>query len=298
MINLGDLVNKIEEGEATEFLCLITEKKVEHTSANKPYLNIRVQDAHSVIEFPVWDNFSYMNSLIEVGNVYRVEGVKSSWQGKMQIKAPLFFKIIDFDISDFVPSYSISEDMIQEFLDIVRAMPPKWRALTEAATGCLGYNEERWKLFLTSVSAVKYHGNKRGGLFLHTVGVLKNVECQIYNYVTNPFYYNAGKVIDTDRLRFKAIFHDLKKVDEYEFDTVIKRRDDIKTDHIVNGIIYLNQINNECGNVLTHEEMEDIKYSILSHHGQYGKFELKSLEDWLLHLADMIDARIVGEVEK
>ena len=66
--------------------------------------------------------------------------------------------------------------------------------------------------FLSCVAAEKFHGNKRGGLFLHTVGVMKTIESILKDYVTNPFYMNADNVIDKDRLMLKAIVHDIMKI--------------------------------------------------------------------------------------
>jgi len=63
------------------------------------------------------------------------------------------------------------------------------------------------------------------------------------------------------------------------------------------GASYIEKINAEVGNVLSEEELDDICYSILSHHGEFGKFEPKGVEDILLNTADVIDSQIVNAVE-
>jgi 23S rRNA maturation-related 3'-5' exoribonuclease YhaM len=279
---------------------LITEKKTKTTAGKKDYLVITVQDDEtSGFEFPVWDNYEYLNEVLDAGKVITVKGKKNTWEGTVQIKDPKF-RIAEgeVDLGAFVPTYKIPSELINKFENMVTNMEHKWRILSMAATGCLGYEKKRWNTFLTSVSAAKHHGNKRGGLFLHTYGVLRTINSQIENYINTPHFYDASSVINPDKLRFKAIMHDIAKPEEYDYNGIIRYKPEMKTDHTVNGIIYLYEINHECGDLLTKEELEDIKYSILSHHGQWGKYEPKSLEDWLLHIADLTDARIVGEVEK
>jgi 3'-5' exoribonuclease len=107
---------------------------------------------------------------------------------------------------------------------------------------------------------------------------------------------NAAGAINKDRLMLKAIVHDIMKIKEYDFEGIIRRKS-IKLDHLVMGAAYISEINDEVGNIITEEEMDDICYSILSHHGQFGNYEPKSIEDILLNAADVIDSQIVNAVE-
>ena len=119
-----------------------------------------------------------------------------------------------------------------------------------------------------------------------------------YNVYTKiNMYGDINSVLNKDRLICKAILHDIKKVDEYEYETVIRRKPGV-IGHLIDGVTYLNKINEECNNILNREQIEDLTYAILSHHGQYGPYEPKTPEDVILHLADMADAKVVGELEK
>jgi hypothetical protein len=57
-----------------------------------------------------------------------------------------------------------------------------------------------------------------------------------------------------------------------------------------------------AGKDFTEEEVDDICASIMTHHGEfenckYGRAKIKTIEDQLLHLVDMIDSKIVQALE-
>ncbi|MCX8074147.1 MAG: HD domain-containing protein [Clostridia bacterium] len=290
-----------KDGECIEFDALLVEKKTLTKNNGDPYLQVIMQDNTGKIEFPIWTDFSTMSELLEEKSVYNIKGILIHWNDTVQIKNPKIMLIDtsnNIDMSLYVPTYDIPQELYDYFLNTVKNLNYPYNVIAKAATGCDGYNKKRWKEFTTCVSAEKHHGNKRGGLFLHTVGLMKEVEAICERYINNPYFYNAKDVINYDRLMLKAILHDIKKIDEYEYDGVIRYKPGKKTNHLVNGVVYLRQINMECGEILSEEDVEDIAYSILSHHGQWGPYQPKSLEDTLLHLADMVDSQIVGAIEK
>ncbi len=52
-------------------------------------------------------------------------------------------------------------------------------------------------------------------------------------------------------------------------------------------------INDKIENKLSNEDIEIITNAILSHNGEYGVFQMKTIEDILLHSCDMIDAKSI-----
>lgn len=289
------------DGECIDFNALLVEKKVLSQNNGDLYLQITVQDNTGKLEFSIWIDFNIMSNLLEEKSTYNIKGVLTHWNNTVQIKNPQIQFLAsgdDINMSLYVPCYNIPQELYDYFLNTVNKMNYPYNMIAKAATGCDGYNKKRWMAFTTCVSSEKHHGNKRGGLFLHTVGLMKEVEAICERYINNPYFYDAKYVINYDRLMLKAILHDIKKVDEYEYDGVIRYKPGKKTNHIVDGVTYLRQINTECGEILEEDEVEDIAYSILAHHGQWGPYQPKSLEDTLLHLADMLDSQIVGAIEK
>ncbi len=295
-MKISDITSEIN-GHMVQFNALVSDKRTNYKKDGSPYILLILQDDTGSIAFPIWDNYDYMNGMLKPNSVIAVKGVAATFNGNMQIRNPVLKPCPgEINYSDFVPEYEIPEEIFDYFNDVINNLEEKYKKIAVAATGAMGYSEKRWKDFITCVAAEKFHGNKRGGLFLHTVGVMKTMEGIINNYVNNPFYMSAKSVINKDRLMLKAIVHDVMKIKEYDFNGIIRRKT-IKLDHLVMGAAYLNQINEEVGSILSEEEMDDICYSILSHHGEYGNFEPKTIEDILLNAADIIDSQLVNAIE-
>nr|WP_025774362.1 HD domain-containing protein [Clostridium botulinum] len=295
-MKIADITSE-NSGEVVEFNALVNDKRTNYKKDGSPYLLLILQDNTGTIAFPVWDKYEQLNNLLEVNSVVAVKGVAAIFNGNMQIRNPainVFKESINY--SDFVPEYDIPKNLINYFNETINSLEDKYKKIAIAATGAMGYDKKRWNEFITCVAAEKFHGNKRGGLFLHTVGVMKTIENIIANYITNPFYMSAQNCINKDRLMLKAIVHDIMKIKEYDYEGIIRRKP-IKMDHLVMGASYINEINSEVGKILDEEELDDICYSILSHHGEFGNFEPKTIEDVLLNAADIIDSQIVNAIE-
>ncbi|AUM97166.1 TPA: HD domain-containing protein [Clostridium botulinum] len=295
-MKIADIISE-NSGQVVEFNALVNDKRTNYKKDGSPYLLLILQDNTGTIAFPVWDKYEHLNNLLEINSIVSVKGVAATFNGNMQIRNPVIngFKG-NINYSDFVPEYNIPENLINYFNETINSLEDKYKKIAIAATGAMGYDEKRWNEFITCVAAEKFHGNKRGGLFLHTVGVMKTIENIISDYITNPFYMSAKDSINKDRLMLKAIVHDIMKIKEYDYEGIIRRKS-IKMDHLVMGASYINEINSEVGKVLDEEELDDICYSILSHHGEFGNFQPKTIEDVLLNAADIIDSQIVNAIE-
>lgn len=292
-----DDISRLENGDAIEFTGLVSDLRTGQKKDGNPFLIVIIQDRTGSISFPIWDNLERFREIVEQNPILHVKGTAGSFNGAVQIKNPSVKPAAGvLSASDFVPSYEISDELVDYFNSTVESLEDRYRAIAVAATGAFGTNKERWDAFSSCVAAEKFHGNKRGGLFIHTVGVMKTMESLLSNYIGNPFYMDAKDAISRDRLVLKAILHDLMKSEEYEYETAIRRKC-IKMDHLVLGAAYVREINRECGDVLPPEELDDICYSILSHHGEFGNYPTKSIEDILLNQADLIDSQIVNAVE-
>ncbi|WP_125154013.1 HD domain-containing protein [Clostridium rectalis] len=290
-------IEELRNGEKVQFNALVSDKRTGWKKDGSPYLLLIMQDNTSTIAFPVWDNYEKLNSILEVNSIIEVKGIVARFNGSIQIRNPII-KTLDeaIDYSQYVPVYNIPESLINYFNNVVNGLEEKYKKIAIAATGALGYDEERWNNFISCVAAEKFHGNKIGGLFLHTVGVMKTMENIIEDYINNPFYMSAKNVINKDRLMLKAIVHDIMKTEEYEYHGIIRRKDQ-KLDHLILGAAYIREINKEVGNIISNDELDDICYSILAHHGEFGNFQPKGIEDILLNVADIVDSQIVNAIE-
>ena len=296
-MNIKELSNA-KQGEAVSFKAVVVDKKLTPKNGGGNFLSVTLADKDGRITTPVFDNVEMLDDKLGVGHPYLVKGTINIWNGSTQIKNIAFraLKEDEYTPDEFISSYEIPKNLIKFFTDTVNNLSEPWRSISRRAVGIDG-SPETWKAFLTAPSAEKHHGNRIGGLFIHVLGVMTHAVNAYNAYTEINMYGDIDKVLNKDRLICKAILHDIKKIDEYEYETFIRRKPGV-IGHIIDGVTYLNQINAECGNILDKEQLEDLTYAILSHHGQYGPYEPKTLEDTLLHLADMTDARIVGELEK
>lgn len=294
-------LNSCTTGERVSFKAVVVDMKEMPKTTGGTYLNLSLSDSTGRLDTPIWDNIDMYMDMVSSGAAYKVSGNINKWNGNVQIKNIVLerLNVGEFDPCDFLSSYTIDKSLVEEFENTIRNLKEPYRSVAMAATGAIGYSHKRFKEFLACPSAEKHHGNRIGGLFLHTCGILKTLQ-EIYNiYDTSLSVYGPiNKVIDYDRLVLKAILHDVMKLNEYEYETVIRRKPGKALNHLIEGVSYLAEINRELGSVLSEEDLDNISYAILSHHGQYGPYEPKTLEDTLLHLADMVDSRIVGAIEK
>lgn len=299
-------------GDVVKTIGVLVKNKLMPKSTGGEYLQVAFKDSDGILEFPVFDRYDIIHEKLEEGKIYGIQGTVNVWNGNIQLKNPVFTPRNNEEVIEalgrdrFLQSYS-QEDIksAEEYVtEWIMALSPNHLEIAEAMTGLISKKGERYRKFITAPSAEKHHGAKLGGLIVHVSGVLRNVNNMIDHYINNCYgdYKTNEPILDASRLRLKAIIHDIKKTDEYEYDTVIRRTPGV-IGHLIDGCSFLELVNLEIYKEegrypLDREELENIKYAILSHHGQYGPYQPKTLEDEILHLADMIDARFVGAIEK
>lgn len=268
------------------------------------YLSIICQDKTGTLEFPVFENVESRAEKLKDPVACHVKGSVKIWNDNHQINNPSFVLLDEDEIKscDFLPSYDETQidnakNHLKYFINSI--LNDQDREMVVNLIGNPNTCDELYNKFCTAPSAQKHHGNKLGGLLLHTVGVALNLETIIANYSKNDStIYNGESVLNLSRLIMLALIHDAEKMNEYEYSLVIRRKPNKRLGHIEETVAKIYEVNNKMDNPYSEEELDEIAYSVLSHHGQFGKYEPKSLNDWLLHLADMTDATIVGEIEK
>jgi hypothetical protein len=267
---------------------------------------------------PVWDNLDTADARTKVGDRLLITGTRGEYDKTPQISDSTA-DICTEDLSDteFIPSYDIPQEMIYDFFQLIgKISDERYLKFIEEMFGiCIVrqdddtceysiVDEDKWQRFIQAPSAVTHHGNKLGGDFIHTYGVMKSVDHMINDYVIYPFFTIATEQhINVDRLRFLALVHDYAKIYEYTWDLEIKYNTDIAVGHEVMIIDILAKVNAKLGEIFSMQEMSEMYSILLTHHGQYGKYQpgpkdKKFLEAVLLHQADMIDAKITTKVEE
>lgn len=294
MLNIKQ-VHDCRTGDIVVFKAVVSEKKMLTSTNGKEFLQLTFIDAYDRIKTPIFEDPDKYEELTE-GTPYVISAKINIWNNIVQLKEIEFRELSynEYKSEDFISSYKIPEKDILYFKDKIESLSEPYKSIAKSA---MYDNDFFTHQFLVAPSAEKYHGNKLGGLFLHTVTMLKIMDEIIEVYKDNV-YGDFKSVVNTDRLCLKVIFHDIMKTREYKYSTFIKRKEGA-VGHLIDGCTFLHAVNNRTTveNKLNEEEMENIKYAILSHHGQYGPYEPKTIEDQILHQLDMIDSKIVGALE-
>lgn len=284
----------LKTGQPVRFKAVLANKKIQVSSNGSEFLHLTLVDSEGSISTPIFDGLgTNLFEILDIGAAYVVDAVINIWNNNVQLKMASFtiMSESEYDPSDFIPSYNIPDVILSNFEEIIKKVKDPYGQLIRAA---IEGTENGFEDFKTAPSAEKHHGNRLGGLFLHTYGMLRNFIAitKIYEFI----YGDIHETINIDRMYLKIIFHDIMKINEYEYKTFIRRRPGV-VGHLIDGPAYFDKINEKLGNPIGRDEAEDIKYSILAHHGQWGPFEPKTLEDKLLHQLDMIDSQLVGGIE-
>lgn len=281
-------------------LAAVSEIKTKTTKAGKPYAEITLSDSSGSITSPVW-NITDVDG-IKCGDIVLIDAMLDFYNQSPQLTNMVLKKVTDFedvDLSGIVPTYNIPNELMSYFKSTIDSLIFPYNNFAKNCTG-LDVDPELFSKFCRCPSAIRHHGNKIGGLFLHTVGVMKNVENTLKMYVENPFFaYGKIAELNKDRLMLKAVIHDIAKMQDYNFDSTISWSGDSKLDHRGKGVRYIERVNIKLGDLLDEEEMNNITYSILSHHGAFGngQYVFDNIEDYILHMADAMDAMMVSSLE-
>jgi 3'-5' exoribonuclease len=265
--------------------------------AGGKFLCLTVQDESTTVTLNQWAGYGEAIANFTVGTILEISGSAGKpYNDKPQLNLDFARKIAE-SITDyegdktFVPRYEVNEEHKNYILNSIMQLSNPWKRLAidmfDLVPNGAGFRTgKRWDAFLSAPAAKKWHGNKVGGLIHHTIGVVKSVKSIMSNYPDSD--------IDRDRVIFCALIHDLFKTKDYVWAPVIDYNAETLVDHRYAVVAELVAVNDRLGQPLVYSELQKVLYMLLCHHGTYGEQPCKSSEDWILHLADMIDSKIVA----
>ena len=301
-------LRKISEIKDFENICfeaaLVSLDLVKKNDGNGEYQKLKFADKTGVLTVPLW----VVNNELAPGKAYRVKAMKTSWKGNPQLDNVVIEELKDYKSGQFLESYEMTKESVRIIYDAINKLKQPYKTFLLKLFSIDGdditlENSQKSRLFsefMRCPSAEKHHGNKIHGLCYHTIGVIKNALNIICLYEKGEFPQIYGNKIsdcvNIDRLIFKAIIHDICKINEYQYDVCIARKNK-EVGHIIDGVYLVKSVNHKH-NIFSEQEEDNICYSILSHHGEFGPYQPKTLEDTILHISDLIDARVVGEMEQ
>ncbi len=266
---------------------LVKQKNICKAKNDKNYLAMVLCYKTGEVNGRVWNDADMVNELFDKGDIIAIKkGSASLWQKKLQISIAVLEKVErnEVDMADFVQTSRFPvDDMINELKShIDRVKNVSLNALLNSFFD----DAEFIKAFSYSSAAKAVHHNYVSGLLEHTLSVTRLVSLLKQNYPE----------LNEDLLIAGAILHDIGKIKELSPDIGFEYTDPGRLlGHIVIGTIMIDK-RIEAIPGFPPQLADLLKHMVLSHHGIYewgSPKRPKTVEAYLLHCADDLDAKIV-----
>lgn len=281
--------SRLTEHQEISDVFLVTQKSLALNRNNQPYLRLTLSDRTGTVEARAWEGAQALDSEFQRGDMVRVQGRVTFYQGMPQINVDRLAALGPKDLSsiswaDFLPAaVRDREEMWSELLEILGTLEnPYLTSLCDAFASDGGFKE----VFINVPAAKGIHHVYLGGLLEHTLSVARLVDGLAGLYPLNR-----------DILLMGAFLHDVGKVRELTYRAGFDYTDEGRLlGHIVLGVEMLReraaQVSGFPRALLVH-----LEHLILSHHGEneWGSPKKpKTLEAFALHALDNLDAKITG----
>lgn len=274
-------LNEIVKGESTSALCMCQEITQNTTRNGKSYCVVKMRDETDTIEAKLW-NAEKEKCTLRPGGVYEFILDCQDYNG-----APSFViqgygsERTDLSAKDFQKHAPVDEErMLKEISSTIKDMPDDLKAV------CMGIFKEHPE-FRSWAAAKSIHHAFYGGLLYHTYRMLRMAKAvtTVYSGVDRPVLYAA------------VILHDVGKLQEMSFNEM-----DGHSEFTVNGQLFghsllgikmIWEMKARLG--VDTERIKCVEHCLAAHHGNldWGAITVPcTLEAQMLHLIDMMDARV------
>lgn len=283
----------IEGAYLVKFLAIQTDKR------GKAYLNLILMDKSGEIEARLWDDAADTFERIQQRDIVRVSGKVNLYQGRKQLVVSAIQKAAPnaYPLDRFTAaSHFSAERMYADLLEIVGKMEdPKARELAQMIL-----EDPTLKPRLQTAPAAKtIHHAYAGGLLEHILSI-----CRIMNFLGDHYRAYYGPALNKDLLILGAIFHDIGKVEELDWERGTEYSHSGRLiGHLVQGCELVDRFIAKIP-AFPEELRLQIKHQILAHHGklEYGSPKVPAtVEALLVHYIDDLDSKvntIFGFMEK
>ena len=280
-------VNQMLTGDDVIGFFLLNNANVKTSTNGSQFLAGKIGDKDAEIDFKIWD---YNSDLHEnVGSVIKVCGTVTEYNGVKQIvvdRARLAQSGDPYNLANLVPCAPIDIDATYHNLQSIlnNIQDNVYRAIALAMLDRMGEDMKRIP------AAKSMHHAFLAGLLMHTYNIIQMA------LATADIY---GSTVDSDLLVCGAFCHDTSKRKEYIISDIGLVKDySVRGNllgHLVMGAQEIADIAKELGFDENCEQVLLLQHLLLSHHGEpeYGACVVpKVLEAQILHLLDMLDAKV------
>lgn len=279
------LVKDLKDKDGVNSVFLVKEKNVGVGKTGKPFMFIVLGDNTGNIDGRIWDQVEEFNKEFETGDLVLVKGTIQVFQNRKQLVVSKVARQerSSFDLNDFILSSAKSaEDMYAELMVYVKDIQNEHiKILVQSVLE----DPEIKPMLFKAPAAKTIHHAWYGGLLEHILSILKILKglAEHYNF------------LNRDLLYFGAIFHDIGKLWELEYEHMFGYT--TRGRLIGHMEIACELIDNKSARIMGFPaDLKDIcKHIILSHHGklEYGSPKRpKFIEAFLVAFVDDLDSKM------
>jgi 3'-5' exoribonuclease len=277
----------IRAGDIVDDVFVLSEKILSQKRDGNNFLTITLSDKTGTIKGVVWDDVDRITVGTTSGDFVHVNGNVGEYRGTLQvvIKKMDAIHADSVDSADFLPqTIRDIEGMFDRLIRITESIKNDYlKRLVDA----FWKDKEFVRKFKAAPAAKKMHHAYIGGLLEHTLSMVSLADKIAGHY--------SG--VDRDLLLAGAIFHDIGKIDEFEYQFKIDYSDKGRLlNHIVIGLKMVDEKLSEIDE-FPEDQALLLKHMIVSHHGarEFGSPEPpKIIEAVLLNYIDEIDSKVNG----
>lgn len=290
-----DLANLVPGDELSGAAC-VAGRTERSTRGGKPYLDLTLRNATGQQQVRIWSDAMPAWAHISVGDAVQVGGVvESGWKDQPELRVNLVERLADDHPvrAEMNPISPVPlEELDRRLTAILDAIDrPKARRLVEAVL------DRYADAYRTAPAAIGHHHAWLHGLLTHHVETAEACLALAGNPLTAP-------LIDKSLLLASALLHDLGKTACYSWSGPISiSATGLGRSHITVGQELIRRVADpllEAGEVSA-ADVQHLMHCVESHHGRLdwgSPTEPASAEAHLLHLADLVSARIRPLVDR
>jgi 3'-5' exoribonuclease len=281
-------IDSFADGQAIQDIFIVTEKSLAHKKDGAPFIQARFTDRTGSIRGVIWDNVEKISSHFDHGDYVKIQARVTTYRETLQLTVFSVERIMrdQIDPGDFIPK--TTRDTAQMFQQLHTQSQSIKNSHLHSILQKFWADDVFVEKFCIAPAAKKMHHAYLGGLLEHTLSVSILVDRLI------KCHYRG---IDRDLLLTGAILHDIGKIHEFEYTTMIDYSSEGRLlNHIVIGIRMLDK---KIASIPDFPEntAQLLRHLVISHHGirEYGSPEPpKTLEAVILHYLDDLDSKIMG----
>ncbi len=280
-------IKDMKDKDHVEDVFLVKNKTTPLAKNGKAYLAMSLGDKTGSVEARMWDGIESVITRFQRDDFIKVKGVVNLYQKRLQLVVTEIAKVSKKDIKpeDFLPSTKHDvEAMFKHLIMIVKGLNNKY--VRQLILNTLEDPVIKPKYMRCPAARTIHHG-WIGGLLEHTLSI-----CKLMVFLASHY-----EGIDLNLLIFGAIFHDIGKIWELDFEMGTNYTDAGKLiGHLVMGSELVEAQTQKIKGFP--EELKIIcKHIILSHHGKYeygSPKRPKLLEAYIVSSIDELDSKITA----